>query len=271
MRFHVVLALVTTALPQLAHAQLVRGVVYVERDSARIETALLELIDEEGVVSDSAVSDTLGRFTLSSRSPGRYLLRASHLAFRSVARPIDLTLGYEVHVEMRMAPAAIALEPLVVTARREVPLNYVGFYRRSRSGAGRFLTRDDIERRQALRTTDLLRMMPRVSLTFLDARFAGRPAVTMRSPGGGLCTPDVFVDGMISLTAEDIDMLLPEDIDGVEVYTSSAMTPMEFRRGTNCGAILFWLRKDVEGRVFTWKRLLIGVGAFLGLVLIAGR
>lgn len=269
MRFPAVFILVATALPQVAGAQLVRGVVYVERDSARIEAALLELIDDEGVVRDSAVSDTAGRFMLLAQAPGEYRLRASHLAFATVARPIELVLGYELDVELRMAPSAIALEPLRVTARREVPLNYVGFYRRSRSGAGRFLTRDDIERRGALRTTDLLRMMPRISMNPVDPRFATRNAITMRMAGGGLCMPDVFVDGMISLTSEDIDMLLPQDLDGVEVYTSAAMTPVEFRRNTNCGAILFWLRKDNEGRVFTWTRLLIGVGAFLGLVLLS--
>jgi outer membrane cobalamin receptor len=170
-----------------------------------------------------------------------------------------------------MAPHAIALDPLIVTSRREVPLQYVGFYRRSRSGMGRFVTREDIERRRPIRTTDMLQMMPRVSLTNLNGGFAGTQVVTMRGTGGGLCIPNVYVDGMPHMSAEDINTLQPDDIDGIEVYTSPAMTPAEYQRNTSCGAILFWLRKDVEGRAFTWKRLLVGVGAFLGLVLLVGN
>lgn len=269
-RLMVVLAF-AALLPCDARAQIVRGVVLVDGGDAAIETALIRLIDARGQARDSAVTDSLGRFVLSTGREGRFVLHAQHLAFTAMARPIELVLGYEVTVELRMAPNAIALEPLIVTGRREVPLQYVGFYRRSRSGMGRFLTREDIERRQPNRTIDLFQVMPRVSITNAGAYgYAGPQMVTMRTTGGSQCAPAVFVDGMPSLSSADLDTLLPQDIDGIEVYTSPAMTPAEYQRNTNCGAILFWLRKDVEGRAFTWTRLFVGLGAFLGLVLLAG-
>lgn len=262
---------VILVLPAGMHGQLVRGVVHIDGSSAPIPAVRIELFDPDGELSDSTVADSLGRFTLSAREDGGYLIRASHVAFMSMARPLELTRGYEINVELRMAPNAIALEPLIVTSRREVPLQYVGFYRRSRSGMGRFITREDIERRRPVRTTDLFYVMPRVHLTQLGSMgYAGDQVVTMRSGPGELCMPAIFVDGMQSLTAQDVNMLLPDDIDGVEVYSSPALTPAEFQRNTNCGAILFWLRKDGGDRPFTWKRLFIGVGAFLGLVLISG-
>ena len=260
--------LLLCVLPAAGHAQLVRGAVRAESDSVAIASALVRLMDDEGVVRDSAVTDTLGNFILSPRHEGRYMINASHFAFRSMARPIDLERGYELTVVLTMAANAIALEPLIVTARRQVPLEFSGFYRRSRSGAGRFLTRDDIERRRPIRTTDLFHVMPRVQLISADPQFGGRQMVAMRSTGGTYCAPNVFIDGMIGMTAEDINMLLPDDIDGVEIYTSPAMTPIEYQRNTDCGAILFWLRQDARGSPFTWKRLFIGVGAFLGLLLL---
>ncbi|MGH7445244.1 MAG: hypothetical protein ACREKM_10220, partial [Longimicrobiales bacterium] len=186
-----------------------------------------------------------------------------------MARPLELSRGYEINVELRMAPNAIALDPLIVTSRREVPLQYVGFYRRSRSGMGRFLTREDSERRRPIRTTDLFHVMPRVHLAQAGG-LGYAEVVTMSAGAGERCLPAIFVDGMPSLSAQDVNMLLPDDIDGIEVYASPALTPAEYQRNTNCGAILFWLRKDGGDRPFTWTRLFIGVGAFLGLVLLAG-
>lgn len=258
-------------LPAGMHAQIVRGVVHIDGSGSPIPAAVLELVDPDGELSDSTVTDSVGRFSMSARREGRYLIRVSHLAFASMARPLELTRGYEINVELRMAPNAIALEPLIVTSRREVPLQYVGFYRRSRSGFGRFLTREDIERRQPIRTTDLFYVMPRVHLTQVGSMGnAGSQMITMRAGAGQQCEPAIFVDGMQSLTAQDVNMLMPDDIDGIEIYASPALTPAEFQRNTNCGAILFWLRKDGGDRPFTWKRLFIGVGAFLGLVLISG-
>ena len=156
--------LLLCVVPAAGHAQLVRGAVRAESDSLAIASALVKLVDDEGVVRDSTLTDSLGNFILSPKNEGRYMINASHLAFRSMARPIDLERGYELTVVLTMAANAIALEPLIVTARRQVPLEYSGFYRRSRSGAGRFITRDDIERRRPIRTTDLFHVVPRVQL-----------------------------------------------------------------------------------------------------------
>ncbi len=261
--------LLVIVLPATAHAQLVRGAVRSESDSMAINAAMVRLIDHAGVTTDSTLTDSLGGFLLSPKEEGRYIINVSHLAFQAMARPIELERGYELTVVLTMAENAIALEPLIVTARRQVPLEYSGFYRRSRGGTGRFLTRSDIERRNPVRTSHLFYVMPRVQMVSADPQFAGRQMVAMRTTGGGYCAPNVFIDGMIGMTAEDIDTLLPEDIDGVEVYTTPAMTPIEYQRNTDCGAILFWLRKDARGSPFTWKRFFVGVGAFMGLLLLS--
>ncbi|NLG62144.1 MAG: TonB-dependent receptor [Candidatus Cloacimonetes bacterium] len=269
MRLLAGLLLLVLVFPSGGHGQLVRGAVRSEGDSLAIASALVRLIDEDGVTSDSTVTDSLGGFILSPKNDGRYMIHVSHVGYLAMARPIDLERGYELTVVLTMATNAIALEPLVVTARRRVPLEYNGFYRRSRMGTGRFLTREDIERRNPIRTTDLFHVIPRVQLISADPRFGGRQMVAMRTYSGGYCAPNVYIDGMLGMTAEDINMLLPEDIDGVEIYTTPALTPIEYQRNSDCGAILFWLRKDARGSPFTWKRLFIGVGAFLGLLLLS--
>jgi hypothetical protein len=261
------LLLLMLLLPGSAHAQLVRGVVRADGETTAIEAASVALLDAEGVVRDSAVTDSAGRFVLSAGRAGQYALRAAHIAYTTVERPLELSQGFEVRVELRMAPHAIALEPLIITSRRAVPLEYVGFFRRSRSGMGRFLTRQDIERRQPIRMTDLFQTMPRIRFRN-PVRNVGPPTLVMSAGAGRDCEPTIFVNGSPGMGARDLDTILPSEIEGIEIYSSAAFTPPEYQRHTGCGAILLWLRTDREGGLFTWTRVFMGIALFAGLLLL---
>ena len=254
-------------LPADTNAQVVRGIVLADGDDAPIGAVTVALIDQDGVVRDSAVTDSTGGFLVSTARPGGYTLRAEHLAYETVARAIELSRGFEVRVELRMAANAIALEPLVITSTRELPLQSVGFYVRSRAGTGRFLTREDIERRRPIRTTDLFQTIPRLSFISGPGNM-GPPVLVMSSPAGGACEPGIFINGSPGMGARDLDMIRPEDIEGIEVYTSVAFTPIEYQRRTGCGVILLWLREDDSKDVFTWLRVIIGLGIFAGLLIV---
>lgn len=253
--------------PGSAHGQIVRGVVYADSAEDPVAMATVALLDGDGVVRDSAVTDDTGRFVVSAQRAGAYTLRAAHIAYTTVARPIELSRGFEVRVELRMAPNAIALDPLIITSTRAVPLEMVGFMRRSRSGMGRFITRQDIERRRPVRMTDLLQAMPRISFRS-GIRNMGPPAVVMTAAGAGTCEPTIFINGALGMGPRDLDTILPSEIEGMEIYTSAAFTPLEYQRHTGCGAILLWLKNEDNGRIFTWTRLFLGVGLFAGLLLL---
>lgn len=265
MRKMLLILLVLT--PGIAHGQVVRGVVHADSTSTPVATATVALLDRNGVVRDSAVTDGAGRFVVAAQRPGAYTLRAAHIGYATVARPIELSRGFEVRVELRMAPDAIALEPLVITSTRAIPLELVGFMRRSRLGMGRFITRQEIERRRPVNMTDLFQTMPRISFRS-GIRNMGPPAIVMSAAGAGTCEPTIFINGSPGMGARDLNTILPSEIEGIEVYTSAALTPIEYQRHTGCGAILLWLKNEDSGRVFTWTRLFLGVGIFAGLLLL---
>jgi outer membrane receptor for ferrienterochelin and colicin len=127
----------------------------------------------------------------------------------------------------------------VVSYTRRPPGPLGGFYERARRRAfGAFVTREDIERRNPFQTTDLLRTMAGIQLT--PARFGNRYHVRMRG-----CAPRVFLDGiqirMVGLTIDDL--VRPNELEGIEVYRSSAETPGEFTSPGGCGAIALWTRR----------------------------
>ncbi len=68
----------------------------------------------------------------------------------------------------------------------------------------------------------------------------------MRGMTGGYCTPAIYVDGAptAGFSAGDLDaMVQPDQIEGIEVYTSSAQTPPQFSQGLrDCGVVAVWTR-----------------------------
>ncbi|MEP7347513.1 MAG: Plug domain-containing protein [Gemmatimonadaceae bacterium] len=108
-----------------------------------------------------------------------------------------------------------------------------------------------IERKQPLNSSDLLRMIPSVDVLPAAIGMFGR-AVAMRNPfGGGWCRPDLYVDGVYfrSGTAELDDLLQPDEIDGIEVYTRQSQAPLQFsNRISGCGSLVVWTRRTPRGK-----------------------
>jgi hypothetical protein len=185
---------------------------------------------------------------------------------------LSLQRGEQVQIELRMARTAIPLEPLVVTTRRSARLQ--GFYdRMQRPGFGRFISREQIERRPGTRTTDLLRGMPGIHIVQTSrGGMTGANLITMRG-GSGRCLPTLYIDGMevrqFPESGAD-EFISPTMLEGVEVYTGTGGIPGAFPTMNGCGVVAFWTRTDT-GRPWSWRRLLIGAGLFTLLVMIARR
>jgi TonB family protein len=113
------------------------------------------------------------------------------------------------------------------------------FQRRRDLGFGRFITAADIDRQNAIRTTDLLRMIPGLAI---QTGF-GQSAIRIR---GNSCAPYVWIDGTpASAGYLDVDMFAPNSLAGIEVYSGAATVPVELRgpRGEgSCGVIALWSR-----------------------------
>lgn len=62
----------------------------------------------------SAATDEAGRFVLRGVPPGRWILQVDHLAYGRHRHEIAAELGLRVDLQVRLAPEAIEIEPLVV-------------------------------------------------------------------------------------------------------------------------------------------------------------
>jgi hypothetical protein len=176
----------------------------------------------EGTAIQS-LSDDRGRFALANVPPGAQRLEVTHLAFGthtdSVRVPPDSTL----QLTVSMTAAAIALEPLTVTAERQ-PLTpgLAGFYDRMDRGIGFFITKQQILGRQARSMNEVLRAVPGLTVTCgtPDVMDSGclmqfERARTMDTTGRErVCPVQYFLDGTRT-ALEIIETLRPDEIEGV--------------------------------------------------------
>lgn len=247
-------------------AQIVRGSVIEDRTRLPVAGAEVTLLTGEEGRPPSTTTDSVGEFRIRAPRAGTYGLRVVHSAYRTRETPgVEVAVGETVTLEIRVSASAIPLETIVVTARSST---MPGFDRRRETGFGRFLVREDIEARAASRTTDLLRGVS--GLTLMPVRRGRRSLLFMRS-GLGLCEPAIWVDGnrvTQSPSSTLDDFVLPETIEGVEVYRSSAEAPVQYVGGP-CGVVLIWTRRGSgdDGDPWSWQKLLIGAGGALTLIL----
>jgi hypothetical protein len=273
--------------PNDAGAQSVRGMLLDAMSGDPLAGASVSLVGPDGVRQATAVSDAAGRFRLTVSNEGQYSVQIQRVGYRMVRDgPFELAAGQEREATYRLAPVAVELEAIEVEAERvagKAMLTRVGFYERQKSDFGRFITRDLIEERRARRFTDLLRTIPGVRIN-PSAGGLSRSGVQLRGSQlshGGVCAPRVFIDGTIVIRGDarpkDVDrqrgvreeaseqelpqferneiaiddVVMPDDIEAIEVYRSAAQIPARFggaSRETQCGVIVIWTRRGGQDR-----------------------
>jgi hypothetical protein len=141
----------------------------------------------------------------------------------------------------------------------------VGFIDRRGQGFGWFIDRAEIERRNPVVLSDIVRPVPGVSIA-PPSPHHGRGVVIMR----GGCAADVFVDGtrMVPPFAID-DFLSVGDLEAVEIYRSG-LAPPEFQAANPaCGSVVVWTQRGRSGaQPLNWPRVFLvsGVTALLLIV-----
>ena len=195
----------------------------------------------------SAVSATTrddGSFRIVGVQSGTQMLVARSLSFSTAAEPINVTSREPIDVSITLFDKMNILDPVLVTARRDLALEKSGFSARKRAGAGYFFTRDDIDKRQPNNITDMLKNLPVVNVT------SGRGGTVITRRGGitsmysarPSCT-NVFIDGFQwqNMGPGDLDMFVnPDDVIGIEVYRGEDV-PARFRRfSEGCVAVVVW-------------------------------
>ena len=112
------------------------------------------------------------------------------------------------------------------------------FWARRARGFGKFVTRDEIERRGGTHFVDLVRTVPSVSVR--SAR--GRQEIRFSHSMIGDCPPQYWVDG-IPLDRASADEFAPDNVEAIELYSSAATTPPQFNtQNLTCGTVVIWTR-----------------------------
>ncbi|HUF67441.1 MAG TPA: carboxypeptidase-like regulatory domain-containing protein [Longimicrobiales bacterium] len=221
---------------------------------APIATVEIELLDARQRRIASTISDSAGRFRFERHQSGSWQLRARSIGYQTVLTPpVDIAAGDTVDVVIRLGVDAVPLAPLEVVARAEPVHRHPGlaaFYRRvGRDLGGRFVLRAEIDERNQRLVTDLL--------TTTGVHVIGNPSggdvgLYMKRLG---CAPVVYLDGAPvggggrgpgdgKGAYEAANLLLPFDVEGIEVYAGPATIPPEFGGSSGaCGVIAIWTRR----------------------------
>ncbi|HUR92296.1 MAG TPA: carboxypeptidase regulatory-like domain-containing protein [Gemmatimonadaceae bacterium] len=174
---------------------------------------------------NAAVTDSAGRFSMDGQRPGTQALIVRRLGYAPAEVIVNLTRRAPREVTVQLAPFVPVLAAVLVKARHEVALERVGFTNRRRVGVGRFLTQEQLERRNAFRIDDYLTMLPSL--------YRGGTS------SGENCTV-FWVDG-VKWTSHPDEFMSPGEVAAIEAYSAS-MAPIEFQGLDGCAVVLIWTK-----------------------------
>jgi hypothetical protein len=192
-------------------------------------------------------SDAEGRFSLSGLPAGTHMVEVRAVGFTPATQAVDIVQGAPGSAEIELANLAFALDTVRVTAQREriyTNARDAAFERRLKYSTGHVIDEAQIEKRQPIVLTDLLRSVPGVLVvpgkrSGYDVFMRGGLAVL----GNGYCRPDVWVDGS-RITNDELfpfDMMVSvHDVRAVEVYARGGIVPPDLASTSGCGVIGIW-------------------------------
>ena len=189
-------------------------------------------------------TDSLGRFSLSGLPLGVQVLRARKVAYKVRYFSARLTAGEEWTGKVIVARLPQILAEIAVVGKWGKPPQYAStakyddFYRRRAGRNGRYLTREEIDKRPATRLTQLLAGMPGLRVGF--DRPGGDEIEFNTCPTTGV---SIWVDGqrLSGSVGELLKVITASDIEALEVYSRESVIPAEFR-DSSCAAIVAWTR-----------------------------
>jgi hypothetical protein len=214
-----VLAAVVACCAIDAPAQVVSGRVLDAETDAGIPQVTLAALNGGSAVA-SAIGDSLGNFSIRVAGPGTFVIRASRVGYATETLTVEVFSENE-SVVLRLAPLAVPIDPLAVTARRgRIPreASIDGLYARRQwvfpVGSERVLVRGDPEFDNSPRVIDVLRW-------FRTAR---------------ACVV-YFVNGMphppLSDPRDFVETMPTSHLEGIEFYREQLTAPLDYQ-GYGC-------------------------------------
>ena len=257
-------ALAGTAGAQVAR----RGLPGSQRDSAAQHRATGTI---DGFVGDSTLNPLLsaevkllstnvrvntgpnGRFRISNVPEGRYVVIVRRAGYSPTSAVVDVPAADTLRLAYELQRSMTSLAPAVITAAATSRRN-MEFEQRKNAGFGEFMNEAEINKRNSVYTTELMRRFRTVNVSPSSTNYHGgmpdyyalsrRETGSLNSAQQNYCPMSVFVDNIAMPTPFNLDLLpSPRNLMGIEVYNGPSTVPPQFS-GMNrgCGVILIWTK-----------------------------
>jgi TonB-dependent starch-binding outer membrane protein SusC len=196
-----------------------------------------------------ASTDSAGRYVIGQVPLGTIELKVRRLGYWADSMKVAVTDSVPVRADFRIRQQVVELLGTEIVADPNTGKMGAFNQRRSR-GVGSFITRADIEKRQASSVSELLRYLPGVAVS---QRMAGEPQPvhmqrSVNTTTTGKCSVQIYVDGHPYQNG-NVDDFNPNGVEGIEVYRSASEIPGAFRaRDATCGVIAIWTRDPDAAR-----------------------
>ena len=223
----------------------------------------------------SAITDSSGRFRLKEVPQGEHRVVLRAIGFEAESSLIHVYHDEVVSLDrvLTRSTAATTLAERVVTAAPEdrPVAKLVEFTERRKTASGHFLDRSQmVKAENGMRTTgDVLASVPGVLVRRGSTKAwiaSGRAVSTgcafcatnvsqllpsdVAAGARPACFMDVYLDGAMVFDSRrapdglfDINTITPDQIAGIEVYSSISQVPVKYHRtGSLCGVVLIWTR-----------------------------
>jgi outer membrane receptor for ferrienterochelin and colicins len=189
-----------------------------------------------------AFSDDSGRFRVAQMPAGAQGVFVRRLGFEPARAEITPSAGEIDSVRVTLRAIAQSLPQITVQSEHDSLSKKVlaEFWARRSRGFGKFVTRDEIQQKNASQFIDVVRNVSGVTIQF--AR--GRQDIRFRGAAFGSrdCPPQYWLDG-IPLQNGGADEFTPDNVEAIELYSSPATTPPQFNtRSATCGTVVVWSR-----------------------------
>ena len=214
----------------------------VVRDSAGVPIPAVE-VRFTGADLVSVRTNDSGGFRMVNLPVGIGKVSVRRMGFAPATAEVRLRSGRTDSLVFSLTALATTLAGVLVEDEYEERSHRLlaGFWERRSRGFGYYLTRDDIEKRDAHEFTDLARMAPSVTIATKNGR---RVIRFNRAAGARDCPPQYVVDGM-KIENGSPDEFTPQDVEAIELYSGPATIPPQFAPRFNsftCGAVVIWTR-----------------------------
>src|SRR5688500_5355986 len=223
-----VLPALVVASAATASAQSVRGVLLDAVTTRPIAEARVSLLDSLNVDVGSVVTDSSGRFLLTSPRPGQYRMHIRRIGYQpATSGAIDFQKSKIWQLTLELAPLAAELEPVTIRERTGRQWAVDGFRERQALGQGIFLDHLDMLARDPVYIADLFRGMPGMRIEL------GSSGPTVESRQGRGCLK-MFVNWLpLESLSENghrtMELPPPKEVMGVEVYREFKEVPQALR------------------------------------------